>query len=93
MEPNDCNAPALESALTPAEAPDAVSRTLLGRRDFLMGLGALALAGCGAGGGAEAPATRTLATGTMSGTMSGTGAATAFVHPGLLHTQAEFDRL
>ena len=89
MEPNDCNAPALTSALTPAEAPDAVSRSLLGRRDFLMGLGALALAGCGAGGGAEAPATRTLATGTMSGT----GAATAFVHPGLLHTQADFDRM
>jgi hypothetical protein len=85
MEPNDCNAP----ALTPAEAPDEVSRTLLGRRDFLMGLGALALAGCGAGGGAEAPTTRLLATGTMSGT----GAATAFVHPGLLHTQADFDRM
>jgi hypothetical protein len=85
MEPNDCNAP----ALTPTEAPDEVSRTLLGRRDFLMGLGALALAGCGAGGGAEAPATRLLATGAMSGT----GAATAFVHPGLLHTQADFDRM
>ena len=72
-----------------AEAPDDVSRALLGRRDFLMGLGALALAGCGAGG-AGSPATRLLSTGTMSGT----GAAiTSFVHPGLLHTQADFDRM
>jgi hypothetical protein len=85
MEPHDRNAP----ALTPADAPDDVSRAELGRRNFLLGLGAFALAGCGAGGGADAPATRLLATGTMSGA----GAATAFVHPGLLHTQADFDRM
>ncbi len=89
IEPHDSNAP----ALTPAEAPDDVSRAELGRRNFLLGLGAFALAGCGAGGGAESPATRLLAGGTTTGTMSGTGAATAFVHPGLLHTQADFDRM
>jgi len=91
IEPHDRNDTAIPTrpALSPAEAPDDVSRAELGRRSFLLSLGALALAGCGAGG-SDSPAGRLLSTGTMSAT----GAAiTSFVHPGLLHTQADFDRM
>ncbi|MBW8898542.1 MAG: alginate lyase family protein, partial [Massilia sp.] len=77
-------------ALDPSEAPDEVSRAELGRRGFLMSLGAFALAGCGAGAGQSAGgASRLLADATQTAATT----TAAFVHPGLLHTQADFDRM
>lgn len=67
--------------------PDAMLEQYVSRRSFLYGLGALALAGCGGGVGdqlaalASAPAPRAA------------GAPTPFVHPGLLHTNADFTRM
>jgi hypothetical protein len=58
----------------------------LSRRSFLYSLGALALAGCG-GGSNEEPSAKSPATLLAETTVAG------MVHPGLLHTQADFNRM
>ncbi|WP_232314084.1 LamG-like jellyroll fold domain-containing protein [Ralstonia sp. A12] len=70
------------------------------RRQFVVGLGAALLAGCGAGSG---DAATTITPQTSGGTSSlpatlttpTSGAATvpSFTHPGLLHTEADFSRM
>ncbi|RDK02915.1 LamG-like jellyroll fold domain-containing protein [Paraburkholderia lacunae] len=66
----------------------------ISRRTFLYSLGALALSACGGGGGnAEASSGSALAAAaSRSAVLSATSSGT-FVHPGLLHTQADFDRM
>ncbi|MEN2471768.1 LamG-like jellyroll fold domain-containing protein [Burkholderia sp. GS2Y] len=59
-----------------------MSADAISRRTFLYSLGALAVLACG----------ETIGARTAVGARS-TGSTTAFVHPGLLHTQADFDRV
>ncbi|UEP53210.1 alginate lyase family protein [Burkholderia ambifaria] len=71
------------------------------RRTFLYSVGALALSACNGSGASEnvrGVTTAAAAAGNRALARVATGAAavttrTAFVHPGLLHTQADFDRI
>jgi hypothetical protein len=74
-------------SVTATSDPRAMLEQHVSRRTFLYSLGALALAGCG---GAGEPTTATTA-GTR--TLDVTGTARTFVHPGLLHTDADFARM
>lgn len=79
----------------------------LSRRTFLHGLGALVLSACGGGGGSAGEAAVSGAAASSTATIkaaslvlpqaaTGKGGVTtsdAFVHPGLLHTLADFDRM
>ncbi|MCW3610619.1 LamG-like jellyroll fold domain-containing protein [Burkholderia cenocepacia] len=76
----------------------------LSRRTFLYSLGAIALSACGSGTDtSESAAGRATGTATAAGdnrahARAATGAdavttSQAFAHPGLLHTQADFDRI
>jgi hypothetical protein len=72
---------------SPSPAPDEAIYAELSRRTFLFSLGALALAGCGADIGAPTgPASGARTASLLAGTAG-------FTHPGLLHTQADFDRM
>ena len=79
---------------------DLDSADMLLRRRLLLGLGAVPIAllpGCGGsdGGGSSVDANATDSSGTESATATSTATATArtFIHPGLLHTEADFTRM
>ncbi|MGF6856921.1 LamG-like jellyroll fold domain-containing protein [Paraburkholderia sp. CI3] len=71
----------------------------MSRRNFLQGLGALALTGCGAGSGSDsdtgaASAARSQqAVANAQAIVNGPSGSSSFVHPGLLHTQADLNRM
>lgn len=68
----------------------------ISRRTFLYSLGALALSACGGGGsgGADASTSQlSQSTVTALDAAQTTSSSGTFVHPGLLHTQADFDRI
>ncbi|GLU35147.1 LamG-like jellyroll fold domain-containing protein [Trinickia caryophylli] len=79
--------------------------TAISRRTFLYSLGALALSACGGGAAASAESavsrtgsTTSASASTLKFAPAVTGEAAvstsaAFVHPGLLHTQVDFDRM
>jgi hypothetical protein len=92
---NDKRGPAL-----PPQSNNRAEGTIdnLSRRNFVYGLGAALLSGCGGGDGAATAATTTQGTtgttGTAGTTTSNTAASTqTFTHPGLLHTEADFGRM
>jgi hypothetical protein len=79
--------PSSDATNSPARLPEAISR-----RTFLSGLGALGLSACGSHSSSAESSTGS-STGGSSGTTTGGSSSSAFVHPGLLHTQADFDRM
>lgn len=64
------------------------------RRSFLYSLGALALQACGGGSGTSgATASSSSATSVAQAVSMSSSLSSGFVHPGLLHAQADFDRM
>ena len=68
----------------------------ISRRTFLYSLGALALSACGGDGGGTSSAQgsqSSLSAAASRTAVLSSSSSSAFVHPGLLHTQADFDRM
>jgi hypothetical protein len=70
----------------PSPSADAALLEHVSRRSFLYSLGALALTACGGGPGE-------LLSASPAAAPRASGAPTPFVHPGLLHTDADFTRM
>lgn len=79
-------------APSPATGHAAELAAVLTRRSFLYSLGALALTACG-GGTPDQAVPQQPASATRQGGAVPASAAGGFTHPGLLHTQADFDRM
>ena len=87
-----CKRPLSIDAGSASAAPEHLCNPLaqeLSRRSFLFGLGALALSACGGGGGANEPG----ASAAPGATRLLSGSASGLAHPGLLHTEADFQRM
>jgi hypothetical protein len=71
----------------------------MSRRNFLQGLGALALTGCGAGSGSDGgtgalgAARSQQAVANAQAIVNAQSGSSSFVHPGLLHTQDDLNRM
>jgi hypothetical protein len=71
----------------------------MSRRTFLQGLGALALTGCGGGSGSDSgtgalsAAHSQLAGANAQAIVNAQSGTSSFVHPGLLHTQDDLNRM
>jgi hypothetical protein len=79
--------------LAPTSDLNALLDQHLSRRSFLYSLGALTLAGCGGGGGSAGDLAAAAAAPVSASGQRALVAPAAFVHPGLLHTEADFTRM
>jgi len=87
---------ALQPLLQAPSETSAPRQGLTSRRHVVLGLAAIGLAGCGGGSavdGAASSSGTTGATNGASGASEGSLAPKGFAHPGLLHTQADLDRM